>query len=68
MLVLQNVSIGVVGDGINFNIYGEEEMARLLTAIEGEERRGAQPADAAAAPPAAGEAPAAADAEAMETE
>lgn len=43
-------------------------MARLLTAIEGEERRGTQPADAAAAQPPAGEAPAAADAEAMETE
>lgn len=66
-MLFQNVSIGVVGDGTNFNIYGEEEMARLLTAIEGEERRGAQPADAAAQPP-AGEAPAAADAEAMETE
>jgi hypothetical protein len=64
---LQNVSIGVVGGGINFNIYGEEEMARLLTAIEGEERRGVPAADAAAQPP-AGEAPAAADAEAMETE
>lgn len=52
---------------MNFTIYGEDELSRLLTAIEGEERRGAQAADAAAQPP-AGEAPAAADAEAMETE
>lgn len=64
---MQNVSIGVVGAGMNFTIYGEDELSRLLTAIEGEERRGAQAADAAAQPP-AGEAPAAADAEAMETE
>jgi len=53
---------------MSFTIYGEEEMSRLLTAIEGEERRGgAQAADAAAQPP-AGEPAAAADAEAMETE
>ncbi|CAB3359969.1 Hypothetical predicted protein [Cloeon dipterum] len=71
-LSTKNVSIGVVGAGLDFTIYGEEEMSRLLTAIEGEERRGGAQAAAAAAaaepaqPPAAD--PAAPQEEAMDTD
>lgn len=46
------MSIGVVGKGTNFVIYGEEETGRLLTAIEGEERRGTVAAAAEEDPPA----------------
>lgn len=39
-LTTKNVSIGVVGKGMEFKIMDEEELGDYLTAIEGEERRG----------------------------
>ncbi|KAF4527523.1 hypothetical protein B566_EDAN015623 [Ephemera danica] len=71
-LSTKNVSIGVVGKGTDFTIYSEEETGRLLTAIEGEERRGgvavAAAEEEALAAPAAPSADAPAEEVAMDTE
>lgn len=40
-LTTKNVSIGIVGEGVPYNECKEEELARYLSMIEGEERRGA---------------------------
>ena len=39
----QNVSIGVVGKGMDFTIYDDEGVEQFLAGLETEERRGGRP-------------------------
>jgi 20S proteasome subunit alpha 6 len=58
-LTNKNVSVAVVGKGMNFTIYDDAHVEPFLAGIEGEERRGQRPAAAEAAEggaPAEGEA------------
>ena len=41
--ILQNVSIGVVGKGLDFTIYDDAGVEPFLAGLEGEERRGGRP-------------------------
>jgi 20S proteasome subunit alpha 6 len=41
--LLQNVSIGVVGKGMDFTIYDDGGVEPFLAGLEGEERRGGRP-------------------------
>jgi len=71
-LTSKNVSVGVVGKGMDFTIFDNEEVEPFLAGLEGEERRGGRPlpplVDQDLMEDPKGEAPAAADAPAMSVE
>lgn len=50
-MLLQNVSIGIVGEDLPFKIFNETQTAEYLGLIEGEERRTTRPSDDDPRPP-----------------